>query len=157
MEHSRDVGPPTRAQIRAWWRDLAAGRCARWEAAAWAASQLDDGLADEELVIQGLLFLQSTDLVPGDSDGPVHSEAPEAPFFVSPADIDAALGAWEAELRRYDEDPDAWMRGYFRRMLSDHAATHGVAAAGTFGGKLVATGHLTAEEVTAALDGQPAG
>ncbi|KQS65822.1 hypothetical protein [Modestobacter sp. Leaf380] len=157
MEQSNEVGRPTRAQVRARWRDLAAGRCARWEAATWAECQLDDGLADEELVIQGLLFLQSIDLVPGDSDGPVHSGDPKAPFFVATADIDPALGAWETELRRYDADPDAWMRGYFRRMLSGYAATHGVEAARTFGGKLVASGDLAAEDVTAALDGQPTG
>lgn len=153
MEHSSEVGRPTRAQVRTWWRDLAAGRCARCEAAAWAERQLDDGLADEELVIQGLLFLQAIDLVPGD-DGPVHSEDPEAPFFVAAADIDSALEAWEAELRRYDEDPDSWMRGYFRRMLTDYAARHGIDAARTFGSKLVASGDLTAEDVVDALDEQ---
>src|SRR4051812_24564260 len=117
MERSRESGSPTRAQVRRWWRDLAAGRRTRSDASVWAQSRLELNSAEEELVIQGLLFLRSASLARGgDRDGPVHSKDPDASFFVSAADLGTALEAWEAELRRYDEDPGAWMRGYFWRM-----------------------------------------
>lgn len=43
------------------------------------------------------------------------------------------------------------MRAYFREMLDDFAQWRGVDAARVFGGKLVAAGHLTPDDVQLAL------
>ena len=142
--------------MRGWWQDLAAGRRTRSEASVWAESQLEQNLAKEELVIQGLLFLQAADLTPGAGDSPVHSGDPDASYLVFSADIGTALESWEAELRRYDEDPDAWTRDRLRRAVTHHATWRGVDAARKLGGKLVARDLLTAQDVVRALDEQQA-
>ncbi|GAA2012465.1 hypothetical protein JL107_06310 [Nakamurella flavida] len=152
MSASTGMEPPSRAQVRAWWQDVETGRCMRWEASDWALAHLEDGQADEELVIQGLLYLQALTLVPVPGrDQLAHSRVPGAPSFDSLAEVGVALTKWEAQLREYDADPDAWMRGYFRRMISDHAGWRGGDAARRFARKLVRAGHLTTEDVEQAL------
>jgi hypothetical protein len=83
-----------RAQVQERWIDFEAGRRTRSEISRWAEERLEDGTADEELVIQGLLFLQTVDLVAADRPGedtPVRVDEPEARFLVTAADVSRGL------------------------------------------------------------------
>jgi hypothetical protein len=142
----------TRADVLDWWRHLVAGRCTRWEAAGWAERQIEQDAWDEELVLQGLLYLQTVDLVKTDS-GPRHVSDSAAPFLAVDAEIGPALDEWIGELARFDADPELWMQRYFQRMLRSFAARHGRARAQSFGDKLVAHGDLTPDGVTEAVEG----
>jgi hypothetical protein len=142
----------TRADVLDWWRALIAGRCTRWAAAEWAQAQIDADAWDEELVLQGLLYLQTVDLVKADG-GPVHVRDADAAFLVPDAEIAPAMEEWLAELARFDDDPELWMRRYFQRGVREYAAQFGRAAGQSFGDKLVAHGDLTPDAVTEALDG----
>ncbi len=64
-----------------------------------------------------------------------------------PDPLIANYGRWRAQLADFDADPSAWMRSYFRTMLTTFACDHGEARARTFGAKLVARGHLTDGDV----------
>ena len=149
-----------RAQVKERWIDLEAGRRTRSEIARWAEERLEDGTPDEELVMQGLLFLQTVDLVAADRPGedtPVHVDDPEAPFLVTAADVSRGLQAWLEELSTFDADPSAWMSGYMQRLIRDFAANHGIEDARSFADKLVASGELTAQDAASALESDAAG
>jgi hypothetical protein len=55
--------------------------------------------------------------------------------------------SWLAELETYDEDPSAWDRAYFTRLVRNFAAEHGLERAARFGAKLVEHGHLSSADV----------
>ncbi|GAA3169685.1 hypothetical protein GCM10010531_23440 [Blastococcus jejuensis] len=152
-----------RAQVQERWGDLEAGRRTRSEISRWAEERLEDSTPDEELVIQGLLFLQAVDLVTADrrgepgADTPVHVDDPEAPFLVTAADVSRGLQSWLEELSACDADPRAWMSRYMQRLIRDFAANHGFEDARSFADKLVASGELTAQDAARALESDAAG
>jgi hypothetical protein len=113
---------------------------------------VEDGAAEEELVLQGLLFLQTVNFVPSDGDAPVaFADRPDAPGLISAADVWTALQAWHAELNRCDADPQGWTRRHMQRVVRDFAKSHGVDRARSFAEKLVALGELARDDVAAAL------
>jgi hypothetical protein len=130
----------TRPEVQQWWSDLVAGRRSRVEASDWAEKWL--GGSCEELVVQGLLGLQAAR----------HSVLSDPDLKSQMAD---ALVRWQAELRIYDVDPDAWNRSYFKRLLLDFARRHGAEPARKFGLKLIRSGQLREldiEDVLRSLD-----
>jgi hypothetical protein len=58
------TGPhePTRAEVRACWEDVVAGRRTRAEASDWACPWVQANFTGEELVLQGLRYLHAVDL-----------------------------------------------------------------------------------------------
>jgi len=58
---------------------------------------------------------------------------------------------WQQQVRDYEADPGAWDRAYYERMIIDFAERHGTDRASHLGGRLVASGELTDEDVAAAL------
>lgn len=131
--------PVTRADVERWWVDLLEGTCTRDQASQWAEYWLNQDPGDiEELVIQGLLTLQSF----------INSDLSHDELM---AEVAGDLTRWRNELQRYDADPDAWMCEYFTTMLSSFAGRHGVDSARAFGAKMVRDGWLTERDVEAAL------
>ncbi len=70
-------------------------------------------------------------------------------------DVSVAHERWRRDARGYQADPDAWDRGYYRRMIIDFAKRHGTERAMAFGRKLVASGELRDADVAAALAQDP--
>jgi hypothetical protein len=98
-----DYQPELRAAVIRWWEDVIAERCTRGEAAGWAYEQLDRGTHEEELVLQGILYLQTVDTAPSarpEDGGVVHAGDPDPAFYGSTTDISAALQSWQEELAR---------------------------------------------------------
>lgn len=125
----------TREGVERWWRDCIGGRRSRLEASEWAEDQLDRSDAMEELVLQGLLELQRLQFQDGD------------------AQTASRFERWQAELHQYDEDPEAWNRGYFQRILVRFLDRHGVERTRSFGRRMVADGFLTDQDVKNVLRG----
>lgn len=124
--------PPSRTAIRDCWDDVLAGRRTREEVNEWAVQQIEAGLWEEELVLQGLLRLNTL---------PVLGEA----------DVRESLERWTADLAEYDENPQAWDRAYFLRMLREFTQSRGADAGARFAGKLVSDGLLTSLDVREVL------
>ncbi|WP_146099513.1 hypothetical protein [Kineococcus xinjiangensis] len=143
---SDDEPEVTRQQVEQWWRDVAEGRCSRLSASRWAQSWLDRGPSRiEELGIQGLLHLHALRHQPA-------AGLPSTSTFGTPdAEAADAFEHWLAECRRYDSDPQAWDRAYFRSMITKFAEKHGQEAADRFGRKLMAKDLFTESDLMAAL------
>lgn len=129
----------TRWDVERWWQDCIDGRRTTAEASRWAEDQLDASSPEEELVLQGLLELQSLQF--GDRDA---------------GSMRSRLRRWQAELETYDRDPDAWNRRYFQRLLIRFRERHGLERSRGFGRRLVGHGVLSDRDVEEALD-DPAG
>lgn len=143
---------PTRADVRAYWEDVVAGRRTRTEASHWAYPWVQANFTGDELVLRALLYLHAIDLGVDDAGGvPLHQEGPAVEYLASDGDVATALSRWLRELAIYDDDPDAWNRRHIQTMLRDHAARHGADRARSFGAKLVAARHLTTADVVDAL------
>ncbi|MFI6678171.1 hypothetical protein [Kribbella sp. NPDC050470] len=143
---------PTRAEVHAWWEDVVAGRRTRTEASELAQPWLQANFMGEELVLQGLLYLQALDLgVDAPGDTPRHRSGSASEYLVSDADMATALSRWLQELDVVDEDPAGWTVRHFQRMVSGFATRCGADRARSFGAKLVAAGHLTSADVLDAL------
>jgi hypothetical protein len=69
----------------------------------------------------------------------------------SEEDLAEAHKRWRGHVRDYEADPDAWDRTYCQRMIIDFAERHGTDRARHLGGRLVASGELTDEDVASAL------
>ena len=69
----------------------------------------------------------------------------------SAGDIAGAHDRWQRQVRDYEADPAAWDRSYYQRMIIDFSVRHGTDRARHLGGRLVAPGELTDEDVPAAL------
>jgi len=110
---------------------------------------LDRGFSGEELVLQGLLFLQAVDLGsdPNGGSNPLHLPDGVGAFLESVSDVAAALQRWLAEIEIFDRDPGGWERARLRRVIARFADTHGTERARAFGDKLVRRGDLTESDV----------
>lgn len=122
----------TSAAVRRRWEDVLAARATVGEAVAWAEQVLYTNAWDDELTLQGLLQLQAANVVTD---------------LATPH-----LENWLAEIGKYEQEPVAWNRAYFTRILQRFAAQHGNSAAMRFAAKLVLAGHLTTSDVENALD-----
>lgn len=69
----------------------------------------------------------------------------------SVGDIAVAHERWQRQVRDYEADREGWDRSYYQRMITDFAERHGTDRARHLGGRLVASGELTAEDVAAVL------
>jgi hypothetical protein len=149
-----EVNASVRAQADPRWRELLAGSRSRAEVAGWAQVQTEDDVAEDELDIQGLLFLQTVNFVQATRPGggpAVSDEVPDAQFWITDSDASRALEAWRAECARFDADPEGWMRRHLQGMVREFAKRHGEGPARSFADKLVASGDLAAEDVPQAL------
>lgn len=124
----------TRDDVARWWQDCIDRRRSQVETSEWAEGWLDRGPDVEELVLQGLLELQALRFRDGDEEA-------------------SRLQRWQAELLRYDDDPQAWNRRHLQRMLTGFLERHSVERTRAFGHKLVKWGHLTDQDVEDALRG----
>ena len=132
------MNPATRQDVERYWLDVVAGRLSVREASAWAERHLDRNDDVEELVIQGLLFLQHQRFsIASDEDGAAH--------------ISKVLDLWRVELTRFDDDPDGWERARLRRILTGFLESHGIEAARAFGRRMVKAGILREPDVDEAL------
>ncbi len=127
--------PATRADIERRWLDLADGRTTAGEVRDWALRHLEYGDDVEELVIQGLLAL-------------VSSDPTRDPDSARSARL-AELARWRHELERYDADPVMYERERMQRMLIEFSTRHGAAKTERFARKLIRSGLLTASDVSA--------
>lgn len=129
----------TRRDVERWWQDCIDGRRTRADASRWAEDQIDADSFEEELVLQGLLELQSLRFDDRDAET-----------------MRSRLQRWRAELEVHDRDPDAWNRRYFQRLLLRFRETHSVERTRSFGRRLVRDGVLSDRDVEEALE-DPAG
>jgi hypothetical protein len=130
----------TRDEVDAQWSALAAGLRGRGEVSRWAEGRLE-AAPDQELVIQGLLYLQALDPALGW----------RRRTAVTDGAVAAALQRWRKAFADHDRDPDAWDRSYLRGVVRSVAETHGEERARVLGRKLVTSGKLMSEDVDEAL------
>lgn len=101
----------------------------------WALRHLEHGDDVEELVIQVMLALVSTD--------------PTRDCASARSACLAGLARWRQEIERYDADPIAYERKRMQRMLIDFSTRHGAAKTEVFARRLIRNGLPTAPNVSA--------
>ena len=144
-EHSSDVTRSdvtrtkvTRTDVEKLWAGAISGRSSRLDTSSAAELLLGEANSENPIVNWGLHTLH---------------DLRRSPAEPGPAALIDSCNRWRRQLDDYDADPDGWMRGYFRTMISRHAQWRGVDAARAFGAKLVRQGHLQVSDIDRALGG----
>lgn len=143
---------PTRADVHRWWAGIVVGGCTRGEASAWAGWHLEHAFSGEELILQGLVYLEAVDLGPNPDDGrPHHCGDLPGPHYLSMTQVAVSLERWLAELVVYDQDPDGWDRAWLRGVVSAFTARCGPDRGRAFATKLVKRDHLIEADIERAV------
>jgi hypothetical protein len=116
------------------WSDAITGQLTRRQTTQRAETFLDQVNAANPVVNWGLTTLRAACQSGTDADSLV-----------------AARTRWHADLSEYEADPTAWMRRYYRDLLTSYAMHTGLRQARMFGEKLVRDDVMSEADVAEAL------